>query len=232
MSVEAKISCSRSIRNTLQATQNDAFAAEGRARVRTRQGHIENQWNRFQEHHNELMDATQDDELKELYRQAYDATEQDYFNAIAAMNDRFEQIEIQERPIVEPIAVDNANANANNNAAAEGQQNQEHQIPPGQPQANVQAPIIPPVQKNVQAQGHPQVQYVAVGQQQPIPFILQYPQMQQNIENTWGKFDGTLSQWQGFYERFCESVHNNPTLSNAYKFQKLRSSLKGACRFR
>lgn len=53
MSVEAKISCSRSIRNTLQATQTDAFAAEGRARVRTRQGHIENQWNRFQEHHNE-----------------------------------------------------------------------------------------------------------------------------------------------------------------------------------
>lgn len=228
MSIEAKISCSRSIRNTLQATQNDAFAAEGGVRVRTRKVHIDNQWNRFQENHNELMDVTQDDELKELYRQAFDTTEQDYLNAIAAINDRFEQIENQERQNVEPNAAGNANANNNiANIAADGHQNPEHQLPPGQAQANVQAQMDPPVQENVQAPVNPPVQYIAVGQQQPIPIIFQYPQMPQHLENTWGEFDGTLSQWQGFYERFCASVHNDPNISNAYKFQKLRSSLKG-----
>lgn len=47
------------------------------------------------------------------------------------------------------------------------------------------------------------------------------------IENTWGEFDGTLTQWQGFHDRFSATIHQNEQLSGAYKFMYLKNSLKG-----
>lgn len=47
------------------------------------------------------------------------------------------------------------------------------------------------------------------------------------IENTWGDFDGTSTQWQGFHDRFKAAIHDNENLSGAYKFMYLRKSLKG-----
>lgn len=46
-------------------------------------------------------------------------------------------------------------------------------------------------------------------------------------ENTWGEFDGKLTQWQGFRDRFRAAVHNDATITNAFKFLHLQNSLKG-----
>lgn len=48
-----------------------------------------------------------------------------------------------------------------------------------------------------------------------------------SIENTWGEFDGNLTQWQGFHDRFKAAIHDNEQLSGAYKFMYLQNSLKG-----
>lgn len=48
-----------------------------------------------------------------------------------------------------------------------------------------------------------------------------------SIENTWGEFDGNLTQWQGFHDRFKAAIHENEQLSGAYKFMYLQNSLKG-----
>lgn len=48
-----------------------------------------------------------------------------------------------------------------------------------------------------------------------------------SIENTWGEFDGNLTQWQGFHDRFKAAIHDNEHLSGAYKFMYLQNSLKG-----
>lgn len=47
------------------------------------------------------------------------------------------------------------------------------------------------------------------------------------IENTWGEFDGTLSKWRGFRDRFVAVVHNDERIAPAIKFQSLWHSLTG-----
>lgn len=59
--------------------------------------------------------------------------------------------------------------------------------------------------------------------QQPIIVKVQSKQ----LENTWGEFDGSLTKWQGFHDRFCHAVHNDEAMANADKFQHLQRSLKG-----
>lgn len=57
------------------------------------------------------------------------------------------------------------------------------------------------------------------------PIIVQVQNKQ--LENTWGEFDGSLTKWQGFHDRFCHAVHNDTLMPNSVKFQHLRRSLKG-----
>lgn len=63
-------------------------------------------------------------------------------------------------------------------------------------------------------------QYVQPGE---VPMLWQMPGLK-SIENTWGEFDGTLTQWQGFHDRFRIAVHENNLIPCAFKFQYLRSS--------
>lgn len=78
---------------------------------------------------------------------------------------------------------------------------------------------------------------------QPPPVVQQQPPVQpaaqdlaqaqemrhllaQNVKNTWGEFDGTLSKWRTFKEMFTAAVHNAAYLTNVSKFQQLLKSLK------
>lgn len=49
----------------------------------------------------------------------------------------------------------------------------------------------------------------------------------QKIENTWGEFDGTLSKWKAFRDMFISAVHESEYMTNVFKFQQLKRSLKG-----
>lgn len=46
-------------------------------------------------------------------------------------------------------------------------------------------------------------------------------------ENTWGKFDGNLSKWEGFRDAFKSEVHDDQHIKPVLKFQLLKSSLEG-----
>lgn len=46
-------------------------------------------------------------------------------------------------------------------------------------------------------------------------------------ENTWGKYDGDLSKWQGFHDAFKAAVHDDDLIAPTFKLQFLKSSLEG-----
>lgn len=61
---------------------------------------------------------------------------------------------------------------------------------------------------------------------QAIEVSIQVPP-QQEVKNTWGEFDGSLTKWQGFRDRFVAAVHENEQVRPAFKFQHLAKSLTG-----
>lgn len=75
---------------------------------------------------------------------------------------------------------------------------------------------IHPQPRAEQAQSQPTLQ----------PIVVQWPGMSK-IENTWGDFNGELTKWKGFHDRFKIAVHENSAIAKVFKFQHLRSSLKG-----
>lgn len=60
---------------------------------------------------------------------------------------------------------------------------------------------------------------------QPIKLIM--PVQQHNIPNTWGYFDGDLTQWLGFRDRFMKAFHEQADISDSWKHTHLLDSLKG-----
>ncbi|XP_036340813.1 uncharacterized protein LOC118750197 [Rhagoletis pomonella] len=56
---------------------------------------------------------------------------------------------------------------------------------------------------------------------------LQYPQRQMDLKNNWGEFDGSLTKWKGFHDRFKAAVHDNEQVAPAFKFAYLQKSLVG-----
>lgn len=67
----------------------------------------------------------------------------------------------------------------------------------------------------------------AAPQAQQIAVQVQMPVNQQDIKNTWGDFDGTITKWQGFRDRFVAAIHENEQVTPAYKFSLLKKSLTG-----
>lgn len=47
-------------------------------------------------------------------------------------------------------------------------------------------------------------------------------------QNTWGKFNGNLFEWQSFRDKFTAAVHLNPRIQAVFKLQHLLSSLEGS----
>lgn len=59
------------------------------------------------------------------------------------------------------------------------------------------------------------------------PFQLIMPVQQHNIPNTWGHFDGDLTKWLGFRDRFTKAIHEETGVSDAWKHSHLLRSLEG-----
>lgn len=67
----------------------------------------------------------------------------------------------------------------------------------------------------------------AVGASVPMSVQVKMPLQQHDIKNTWGKFDGTITKWKGFHDRFVAAIHLNNDISSAYKYSYLKMSLVG-----
>lgn len=65
---------------------------------------------------------------------------------------------------------------------------------------------------------------------QPINVQVQMPVQQNDLKNTWGEFDGTLTKWTGFRDRFRAAVHDNDKVDPSFKFLYLTNSLVGRAR--
>ncbi|XP_067625894.1 uncharacterized protein [Eurosta solidaginis] len=63
--------------------------------------------------------------------------------------------------------------------------------------------------------------------QPPLAVQVNLPYRQHDMKNTWGDFDGTLTKWSGFRDRFVAAIHNNENVSPAFKFSYLNKSLVG-----
>ncbi|XP_036327151.1 uncharacterized protein LOC118739748 [Rhagoletis pomonella] len=63
--------------------------------------------------------------------------------------------------------------------------------------------------------------------QPPLAVQVNLPYQQHDMKNTWGDFDGTLTKWSGFRDRFMAAIHNNENVSPAFKFSYLKKSLVG-----
>ncbi|XP_049308602.1 uncharacterized protein LOC125777545 [Bactrocera dorsalis] len=64
-------------------------------------------------------------------------------------------------------------------------------------------------------------------EQQPLAVQVNMPYQQHDLKNTWGNFDGTLTMWPGFRDRFSAAIHENRNVSPAFKFSYLKKSLVG-----
>lgn len=64
-------------------------------------------------------------------------------------------------------------------------------------------------------------------QQQPLAVQVNMPFQQHDIRNIWGEFDGNLTKWQGFRDRFISAIHANDLVTPGYKFSHLKKSLTG-----
>lgn len=61
----------------------------------------------------------------------------------------------------------------------------------------------------------------------PISVQVNMPFSEHDVKNTWGQFDGAITKWQGFRDRFVAAIHDNDRITPAYKFAYLKSSLVG-----
>lgn len=90
---------------------------------------------------------------------------------------------------------------------------------------DIEARIIERVQllerNNAQQQQPQQQQQANLGVAPDMRYLLT-----QKMENTYGEFDGTIEKWATFRDMFKSAVHDADHISNAYKFQLLKKSLK------
>lgn len=72
----------------------------------------------------------------------------------------------------------------------------------------------------------PQMAMNDIANREPIRVVVS----NQQVDNTWGTFDGTITQWRAFRDKFNSAVHNNQQIPPVFKFQHLLASLKGGAK--
>lgn len=236
MALQARNSNARTIRNMLTVATGPNFEQLNVAALKANANHLRMAWNLFLTNNAQAIRDTADRDEITAHEQLFDEIERDYLIALPAFEARYHHLEqeiaqeLQERyeqqireaqeqgeheEIANNDANDNAsnhsqpsaNENANVNANADQAANDNPNLPQ-QPPVQLPAPIIPT----------PGVQL------QPIYLSCQGSKQ---LENTWGEFDGKLTNWQGFHDRFKASVHDKTDIPDSYKFVHLQNSLKG-----
>lgn len=217
MSVIAKGETSaRAIKNLFKETEDPQFVQSGRTELITKLEYLRHNWDNFVKSHEELLSAITDDDEKEEQLRVYDTIEKMFLRVEVILRENIEsfsennedQLSENEQSSVEN---DEGNESANNNAFSEPSK-----ITTSTPNASVN--------NNQSSNVRPSMMSQQAWPTQPI-----YVQCGSNrqIENTWGEFEGKLTQWQGFHDRFKAAVHDNESIPRIFKFLHLQKSLKG-----
>lgn len=217
----ARDSSVRSIRNISAYSRDEQFEERSIEEIKTRCEYLQSTWQLFCERSNELIDRARENgnaEDEVPHQEVFDQIEGEYLETRVRLQSRLTALER-----VQVYNEDSEDDRFSEEGIPNGQgdpvhnNEQEHEQPNGNQNIQQNVPIV-------------QNQQVQVPFQFPMPPI--YVQCQsenrhRKIENTWGEFDGTLSSWQGFHDRFKAEVHDNGSLSPAIKFRELFNSLKG-----
>lgn len=216
MALEARNTSAGSLQRTLELINDgDRFFALNLDDLNARLEHFQAQWARFNTKHTTVCNETNDEAVLNEHRLMYERTEQIYLEAAGKLNRQIRLLNEELQQEQERESDDEENENNNHEEI-------EDEFPPGQGDRIVQDLPVNPNQQNVQ----PIQEQIGQGQNDPKVIYLTCKSAQK-IENTWGYFDGNLTHWQGFHDRFKIAVHDDKTISNAFKFIHLQDSLKG-----
>lgn len=213
----------QSIENVYDYTNKPEFTDQPISELQLRLDYLHESFNRFTVNHQELLNRAinqgdQDDERDQ--KELFGRIEENYFEIRRRLQERLAQInQTNQHPIEdddnesEQGQFDNNDSHSENNRA----------ISPSPNDNNTS--LIGSLQSSNYPSQHmqPQVEMTQFGQ------LVQQMcmSMANKKENTWGKFDGDLSKWQGFHDAFKAAVHDDDLIAPAFKLQFLKSSLEG-----
>lgn len=206
----------QSVCTILAFARSDEFLQRTRETVSSRLERLVAAWRIFQEMHNELVQiATENERADEvrLHETLFREIEEAFMDANGILSGRIREIDRNAAEVLDNLRNDNLSESENSevlsvNDNSREEQNDEQnrdQLPPNR---------IQPHQDDPMARFGAIVQRMCTG-------------ISSKKENTWGDFDGNLSKWQGFRDSFKSAVHEDDLIAPVYKFQLLKSSLKG-----
>lgn len=217
MALQSRNLCAQSIRNALAVSESRQFRRFDIDGVRARLDYLIHQWALFCSHHNELIAEIEHPNEQQEHMEFYSTIEQQYLSATVNYSVRIRGLQqVQDQMNYEnDDSVSNASAHDsfddNNHHEPDEQGNGENMCNyvnhPNRNHEHERAPMSEPQIKL-------QPIYISCGSKK-------------SIENTWGTFDGDLTQWQSFYDGFKAAVHDDNDIPNSKKFQLLQSSLRG-----
>lgn len=197
----------RIIRNVLAYTQNAEFPTRLLIDLRNRGEHVETAWTRFNDNHNALVRHAHENSLNEElneHNQLFDEIEEAYLTASASLQGRLRETVAEQDDL---------------NGSVHTVQSDDE--PPEQEDNNVNNT------DNQDERIQPQNVSIIPGQGATATPIYVQCGGNRRIENYWGEFDGTLTKWRAFHDGFKAAVHDDKHIPPVFKFQYLKSSLRG-----
>lgn len=227
----------RAIKNASDLTTNNQHLVLDIKALNTRIQYIESNWEKFHVAHVRILLKATKPEDQAANNTLFDEVEDMYLTTLHDLQAQIAHIEqqhiaqqmAQQQPGFDPTLndnyvydpLDNSNGASNNvpdpndgNNIADNANNYQNDGPNVAAEAAANAANDRHAQINPIVQPRPQQIFIQCGSAS-------------KVENTWGEFEGHLTKWKGFHDRFKVAVHDNPNISKAFKFQHLRTSLKG-----
>lgn len=201
--------CQQSMANLSEFVANHEHLGLTSKLLKQRLEYLESNWRKFRAAHRKILRVLDVDRADDQAT-VFSETETAYLSTSAALQQRIDILESHEQTERESEGASGSEDEQQSNDEWSTEHDQEPvRVPGAYVRANVQ-----PEPERVQEQ--PQLQ----------PIVVQWPGMGK-IENTWGEFNGELTKWKGFHDRFKIAVHENSAIAKVFKFQHLRNSLKG-----
>lgn len=191
------VTSARIITAALELIEHDDFGNLALNQLTPRFLSLKENWKTFKSSHSALMANVETNEKLDEQLEHYKVIDQQYWKAKAALLARMRLLKNQNE---QPTVVEHGNESNEYEQLENSSRNQE--------------------------MSSAQRSFLRNQTQNPMQTMWQGPSFK-SIENTWGEFDGNLTKWQGFHDRFKAAIHDNEQLTGAYKFMHLQNSLKG-----
>lgn len=206
----------QSILNMAELVENDGYLALGIPSLQSNLRHLKRNFNFFRAAHARVTSQLGAEEMEQetilLAR-----IENCYISTLNKIHERIDgltnALQNARALAMEQASLQFENEDLNSNASGNGVPEQSNSLGSiDETEQQLPQPSAPQFQRQLQ--------------QQLQPIVVQLQGMGK-VENTWGEFDGHLSKWKSFYDRFRVAVHENDAIARVFKFQHLCNSLKG-----